>query len=81
MGKSFGAAVATYISTEIKSKEGLPASQVFKGLILESAFTSVEELVKHKTKGWIPKTFFSDNKWPTIERISNVRTPTLIIHG
>lgn len=45
MGKSFGAAVATYMATELKSREGIPAEKLFKGLILESAFTSVEELV------------------------------------
>jgi hypothetical protein len=49
MGKAFGGAVATYMITELKSKNNVPASQIFKGMILESAFTSVEGLIDWKT--------------------------------
>jgi len=65
MGKSFGAAVATYMLTELTSREGIPAQKLFKGLILESGFTSIEQLISQRTKGWLPKTFYSDNKWET----------------
>ena len=81
MGKALGAAVATYMATELKSKDGIPGYKLFQGLILESAFTSAEDLIRAKTRGWLPKTFYSDNKWPTIYRLPRVQMKTLILHG
>ena len=49
MGKSFGTAVATYMATELSSKEGEPARDVFKGLILEAGFTSAHAAIKLQT--------------------------------
>ena len=45
MGKSFGAAVAIYTASELSSREGLPVKDIFKGLILESGFTSVDAAI------------------------------------
>lgn len=81
MGKSFGAAVAAYMVSELKTRDGSQAQDLFTGLILESAFTSCEDLYTEKFKGWVPKTFYSDNKWPTADRIPKVHLKTLIIHG
>ena len=48
---------------------------------MESAFTSAEDLIRAKTRGWLPKTFYSDNKWPTIYRLPRAQMKTLILHG
>jgi surfactin synthase thioesterase subunit len=45
MGKSFGAAVAIYTASQLSSREGLPVKDIFKGLILESGFTSVDAAI------------------------------------
>ncbi len=45
MGKSFGAAVAIYTASELSSRDGLPAKDIFKGLILESGFTSAGAVI------------------------------------
>ncbi len=83
MGKSFGGAVASYLITQLSSKEGVPANIFFKGLILESTFTSLPEVIREKAGSWIPKALISDNTWPTIDRLSPtaVKVKTLIIHG
>jgi alpha-beta hydrolase superfamily lysophospholipase len=83
MGKSFGGAVASYLISQLNSKEGIPANIFFKGLILESTFTSLTDVIKEKAGGWIPKTLISDNTWPTIDRLSPsaVKVKTLIMHG
>lgn len=81
MGKSFGAAVAVYMAAKVAPMHGTSASKTFKGVILESAFTSAEEMYIHKTKGLIPKTFFSDNQWKTIYSIQNIGSRTLLLHG
>ena len=41
----------------------------------------MEDLLTYKTNGWLPKTFMSDNKWPTLYRIRNVGIKTLLLHG
>ena len=81
MGKSFGSAVATYTMTELSSRDGHSCKTIFKGLILECGFTSAQACIAHLTSGYLLKTFYSDIKWPTIERIENVQVPTLILHG
>lgn len=83
MGKSFGGAVAAYMISQLSSKEGVAANIFFKGLILESAFTSMTDVIKEKVGKWVPDTLINDNTWPTINRISpsSVKVKTLIIHG
>lgn len=61
----------------------MPANILFKGLILESTFTSLTDVIKDKAGRWVPKTLISDNIWPSIDRLSPaaVKVKTLIIHG
>ena len=61
MGKSFGGAVAAYMLTQLSTREGIPANVFFKGLVLESTFTSLKDVIGEKTKGWLPETLYSDN--------------------
>lgn len=68
-GKSFGTAVATFAATELSSKEGHPAREIFKGLILECGFTSVQNIVTAKAGAFVAKNLFPDVKWATEERI------------
>jgi uncharacterized protein len=81
MGKEMGAAVATYMMTECRNRDAVQPYAVFKGLILESAFTDCEQWYRYKTNGWLPKTFLAENRWPTIDRIPRVQVKIMIIHG
>ncbi len=54
MGKSFGVAVACYTITNVVSRDGIRASDLFKGLILEAGFTSAKAIIDYKSKGWLP---------------------------
>jgi len=54
MGKSFGGAVAAFMITQLSSKEGVPANSFFNGLILESTFTSLVDVIKEKAGKWVP---------------------------
>jgi fermentation-respiration switch protein FrsA (DUF1100 family) len=81
MGKSFGAAVACFAATELSLEGGVPAQAYFKGLIMDSGFTSASAVLKYVTGGWIPSSLYSEVKWPTIDRISKVTIPLLILHG
>jgi len=79
MGKSFGAAVATYTATELSTRDCEPAREVFKGLILEAGFTSAYDAIKNKIN--VPSFLFNQVKWRSIDRISNLQIPGLIIVG
>ena len=81
MGKSFGGAVATYLSL-LTARDSTPAEEIFSGLCLESTFTTVADVVKFKTRGYLPHTFYCDLGWPTIDKISIVKIAKIqLIHG
>jgi hypothetical protein len=44
-GKSFGGAVATYLSL-LTARDSTPAYEIFSGLCLESTFTTIADAVK-----------------------------------
>lgn len=69
-GRSLGAAVAV----EVASRH--PAA----GLILESAFPSVEALARWYYFG-LPAHWFVNARFPLAERLKEVRIPVLVIHG
>ncbi len=69
-GESLGAAVAIEIA---KNKN-------FAGIILESPFTSMEEIAKIYYP-YIPVRLLLKDKYKTNEKISNVNSPILVMHG
>ena len=69
-GESLGGAVATWLATRER-----PA-----GLILESSFTTLRELAGH-VYPWFPARWLLRVDYPTIERLSRVRCPVLVIHS
>ena len=71
-GRSLGGAVALYISEKLKPS--------IKGLILENTFSSMGDMVDHI----FPylrrvKYFLLRNKWPSKERIKNLKYPIFFI--
>jgi hypothetical protein len=69
-GRSLGGAVAVWLAAEYR-----PGA-----LILESTFTSVADLGKHYYP-YLPVQWLTRIRYPTLERISRVACPLLVIHS
>lgn len=69
-GESLGGAVAAWLATR----------HTAGALLLESAFTSVGDMGKHYYP-YLPVKLLARIKYPTLERISNVHCPVLVIHS
>ncbi len=71
-GRSFGAAVATQLAVEAP-----PAA-----LILESPFSSVQELVRDSSNMDLSAGFVSESSWDNLSRVRALRgVPLLLLHG
>lgn len=69
-GQSLGAAIATWLATQVQ-----PAA-----LIIESAFTSVRDVARKHYPLW-PASLLVWIQYPTIDRIAQVACPVLIVHS
>jgi uncharacterized protein len=69
-GHSLGSAVAVELATTVEAS----------GLVIEGAFTSVPDRGA-ELYPWLPVHLIAHNRFATLERISSVHTPILIIHG
>ncbi len=69
LGKSLGSGVASYLA----------AKHTPAGLILDSAFTAMRDLIAVHAN-WLPR-FLTPNLFNSLARISQIACPTLIVHG
>lgn len=69
-GRSLGGAVATWLADKYPSA----------ALIIESCFTSIADIGKHYYP-YLPTSLLARIKYPSIDRISEVKAPVLIIHS
>ena len=69
-GRSLGGAVATWLAEK----------QPPAGLIVESSFTSIADMGKHYYP-YLPTSLLARIKYSSIDRIANIKTPTLFIHS
>lgn len=69
-GRSLGAAVAAHLASV----------RTAAGLILESAFPSIEAVARHYYFG-LPVHWFVGARFPLEERLKQVHMPLLVIHG
>ena len=74
-GESLGGAVA--ISLWDDPREGHPKP---KSVILSSTFASMP-LTVHEHYPWFPFHYLVLDRWPSLDRISRVKTPITIFHG
>lgn len=81
-GRSLGGAVAVALAHSLECLQEEPLFKA-KGIVLENTFTSVSGVVDY-VFSWIP-TFVKDRylrlKWHTFERITEVKTPFLLLSG
>ncbi len=69
-GRSLGGAIATWLSDRYTSA----------ALIIESTFTSIPDIGKHYYP-YLPTNFVARIRYPSIEKISNINSPLLVIHS
>lgn len=69
-GRSLGAAVAVQLAEQ----------QTAGALIMESAFTSIVEIGK-RYYPYLPVQWLTRIRYPSIERVSNINCPLLVIHS
>jgi hypothetical protein len=75
-GHSLGGAVAIDLAVQLSG-----AAAGAHGLIVESSFTSLAELVSEMGYGWLPARLVLSQKFDSIEKIRQIRMPVLIVHG
>ena len=73
-GHSLGGAVAVDLAAQIS---GTAAGA--RGLIVESSFTSLPELVSEAGYGWLP--WLLSQKFDSVAKIQQIAMPVLIVHG
>lgn len=73
-GHSLGGAIAADLAAK------LPAGEA-AGLITESTFTSVPDVVAASRYGWLPVGFLITQRFEVLERMRKVAMPKLIMHG
>ena len=71
-GHSLGGAVAIDVARNNPQVDGL---------ILESTFTSIRELARQYAWGWLPVDLVLTQRFDSLEKIAEVRAPTLFVHG
>jgi pimeloyl-ACP methyl ester carboxylesterase len=71
-GHSLGAAIAVHLASTRGD---------LRGLIVEGAFTSIPELVRHFKWGWLPLGPLITQRFEAAERMRRVQAPVLVVHG
>ena len=51
------------------------------GLILEATFTSIRDMARQYAWGWLPVELVLTQRFDSLEKIADVRAPTLFVHG
>ena len=73
-GHSLGGAVAIDLASTLGAHEAA-------GLITESTFTSVPDVVSASPYGWLPVGFLISQRFEALEKIKKVVLPKLFLHG
>ncbi len=81
-GHSLGGAVAIDLAASLRPVEGaatpMPAAA---GLIVESSFTTLEDMGKSLTYPWLPIGLLLSQKFDSMSKMAKVKMPVLIVHG
>ncbi len=73
-GHSLGGAIAIDLAAKLGPHEAA-------GLITESTFTSVPDVVSASPYGWLPVGFLISQRFEALEKMKRVVLPKLILHG
>jgi len=71
-GHSLGGAIAIHLAAEVDDAAGL---------IIESSFTSMSDVVASFSQGWSAVRRFITQRFDAAQKIRTVRAPVLVVHG
>lgn len=71
-GHSLGGAVAIEMASEVADASGV---------IVESTFTNIADVVRHFKWGWLPVGPLITQRFESIERVQKLHAPLLVVHG
>jgi uncharacterized protein len=81
-GHSLGGAVAVDLAASLTGAGGATAeTPPAAGLIIESSFTTLEDMAKSLTYPWLPVGILLTQKFDSMSKMAKVRVPVLIVHG
>jgi hypothetical protein len=81
-GHSLGGAVAVDLAASLSKVDGgRAATPAAAGLIVESSFTTLEDMAKALTYPWLPVGLLLSQKFDSVSKMAKVRVPVLIVHG
>ena len=71
-GHSLGSAIAVQLAQEVPDEAGL---------IVEGAFTSIVDILRSTSWGWLPINWLITQRFDAGSRIAQVGSPVLVVHG
>ncbi|TDT75031.1 hypothetical protein BDE40_1755 [Litoreibacter halocynthiae] len=77
-GESIGAAIAISLSASYMMDHGTPRP---RAIVLEAPFTSLKDVATHMHPQLPLATGLMLSRWPSLERIPQIKSPLLILHG
>lgn len=83
-GHSLGGAVAIDLAAQLSAANASPLtkdSEAAAGLIVESSFTTLADTAKSLTYPWLPLQWVMSQKFNSVEKITKVDVPILVVHG
>jgi uncharacterized protein len=81
-GHSLGGAVAVDLAASLSGADGAASeTPAAAGLIIESSFTTLEDMAKSLTYPWLPVGLLLSQKFDSVSKMAKVKVPVLIVHG
>ena len=81
-GHSLGGAVAVDLAASLSRADGTATqAPAAAGLIIESSFTTLEDMAKSLTYPWLPVGLLLSQKFDSMSKMAKVKVPVLIVHG
>ena len=81
-GHSLGSAIAVDLAASLGAADAATGDRPpAAGLIIESSFTTLEDMARVVTYPWLPVGLLLSQKFDSLGKIAKVRLPVLIVHG
>jgi alpha-beta hydrolase superfamily lysophospholipase len=80
-GHSLGGAVAVDLAASLSAAGAATETPAAAGLIIESSFTTLEDMAKSLTYPWLPVGLLLSQKFDSMSKMAKVKLPVLIVPG
>ena len=77
-GHSLGGAIAVQLAAQLADG---PAADEPTGVILESTFTSIGDMVGTFKWGWLPVSMLITQRFDSLGAVPRIKAPVLVVHG